>query len=167
MLRRSPLRRGTGSLKRNRIRRAAPERAAECRAYSAIKAQYLAVHPFCQIFLARHGLDEAEVFAAAGGPQFSWSGATYYKGLRIPRSTQIHHRNKRDRDRLNDVGWWLAACQAEHDLVENNKSWARDVGLLLPINADKDGRMPAGCVQPIPTPQFMAEHVGKPIGGPF
>jgi hypothetical protein len=64
----------------------------------------------------------------------------------VPRATQIHHRNKKHGKRLVDVRWFLAVSAAEHDWIEANKSQARELGLLLPVQADPDGRWGGGNV---------------------
>jgi hypothetical protein len=128
LVRKSPLVRGA------RIVRISKARSADRRTYAKDREDYLAEHPWCQIFIARRGLNEAEAIAKNG----------YSHGKKIPRATQIHHRNKSRGDRLLDKLWWMSACAEEHEWVENNKTEAREIGLLLPIQSDDKGRWGAG-----------------------
>jgi hypothetical protein len=122
------------------------------RLYSRDAARYLEQHPFCQIWLARNEADEEMILTAyrSSGSPSSWE----FRGTRIPRSTEIHHRNKRDGARLRDQRWWLAACREQHEWVEMNKSDARALGYLLPIQATTNGTWGDGN-QGIETPAFM------------
>lgn len=131
-----------------RPRERSVKRAAQSRKYNVEKALYLQEHPFCQIFIARHGLDEDEVKRENG--LLRRGGHT----IVVPIATQIHHRNKRDGERLLDQRWWMSACQMQHDYVEANKSRSRELGLLLPIQADADGCWGAG-QSALPTPEFL------------
>lgn len=100
------------------------------------------------VYIARTGLDEQEVIAKNGRIGGFW----------VPRSTQVHHRAKRNGDRLNDERWWMAVCRESHDDVEKNKGWAREEGYLLPIQADADGRWGAGN-QALETPALMTSKI--------
>lgn len=133
---------------RSPIRRVSRARRVQNNGYTAARREYLAAHPFCQITIARQGLDEAEVVRASG-----WAG-----GIRVPRATAIHHRNKRDGARLTDTRWFLSTCWREHEWVEGDKQTARLLGFLLPVQADADGRWGAGN-RGLPTPEFMASRI--------
>lgn len=111
------------------------ERAAERRMYNKDRDEYLKAHPYCQIFIAQNRLNEEEVISAEG----------FLRGLCIPLATQIHHRNKTNGPRLLDKRWWMSACHEEHQYVENHKEESRKIGLLLPIQADAQGKWGAGC----------------------
>lgn len=140
----SPLKRSTTP-----IRRVSRPRRVQNQDYAKVKAEYLSTHPFCQITIARLGLDESLVIVGNG----------WCEGCFIPRATTIHHRNKRDGDRLTDVRWFLSGCWRQHDWVEANKQLARSLGFLLPIQADKDGAWGSGN-QGLHTPAFMASRIG-------
>lgn len=152
--RKKPLRRKT-PLKRGgpvyRIPKIKAKRLSERREYSRAKAAYLLAHPFCQVFLARNGIDEREVMRDYSGS----SGAVYFKGKKIPWSNQIHHRNKCRGVLLNDQRWWIACCPAEHEWIENNKGTARLLGFLLPIQANAEGEWGDGNKAQT-TPEMMA-----------
>jgi hypothetical protein len=147
-------------LKRTRLRRISPERAAENREYAKRKAAYLVEHPLDMVAIAMAGLDEAEVVAhyrtRTGGNPFSFR----FDGHVIPVATQVHHRLKRHGARLLDERWWMATASASHDLVENRKDWARAEGYLLPIQADAEGRWGAGN-QALVTSDLMRSKVRR------
>lgn len=156
--RNSPLKRGGKFARKSAsIARVTPERADERREYNRLREEYLRAHPYCQIWIAERGLDEAEVIATLG---YATTGFSFWKGERVPLSTQIHHRNKCRRARLTDFRFVMAASQKWHDEVENRKSWARDRGYLFPIQADENGRWGAGN-QGLTTPELMASRVVK------
>ena len=146
LARKSGLVRSGGTIKRRtRLRPVSANRRRAKEEYDRVKLKYLTDHPFCQIFIAEFGLDEADVIARGGD-----SGA----GFSVPASQEIHHRNKRSRSRLNDQRWWMAASRQMHDRVEANKAWAREKGYLLPLEADADGATPSG-IRALETPLFM------------
>lgn len=144
MLRRTPLKRSTKPLVRIR-----PERRKERQSYNRDRLEYLAAHPFCQISIFAAGLKEQRVIDAGG--RYSSTGGQMKQ---IPRSTQIHHRNKARGKRLNDQRFWMSASAAGHDMVEQNKEFARRTGLLLPFEANADGLCPNGEQWPT-TPEMM------------
>ena len=117
------------------MRRVSKVRARQRRAYGEARKRYLAEHPYCQITIFLHSLDEADTIKNGGHSS---------KGIIIPKATQIHHRNKCNGPRLLDERWWISSCDDEHWHVENHKDWARQNGLLVPIQADPDGRWGAG-----------------------
>ncbi len=137
------------------LRPRAPGKIAAHRQYLQDKAVYLAAHPFCQIHIAIFGLDEALVIERGGKVS---AGGQWF----VPRSTDIHHRNKRDGERLLDQRWWISCCRENHDLVERCKAWARDNGLLLPIQADSEGRW-GTANQALTTPEFLVFRIKKVI----
>lgn len=128
-------------MKRTRIKQLNPKRAEQKRKYAEAREGYLRLHPVCQIWICEKQYDESEVVAAYN------AGQRTFRGELMPQATQIHHRNKRHGERLLDQRWWMAVCRANHERVEANKSWARDKGYLLPINADNDGCVRDGYFQ--------------------
>lgn len=154
--RRHPLKRSTKPLKRTplkrkfyRIPRISERRRKQRAEYAPGRLAYLQAHPFCQIWIARHGFDEARVIADDG-----WTPEG-----RAPAADQIHHRNKGYGARLTDQRWWMSACLREHEWVEGAKDQARALGFLLPMEADANGRSPGGA-QALETPAFMAARIG-------
>ena len=141
MLRRSPLRRGTASLKRTPIRRVSTKRAAQLREYSTRREAYLARNPVCEVWLRENNWRVAKIGpmgvvwyerATIQGIDVVEVNATIlFQNWRAPVSTEIHHTNKRRGEMLNDEIHWLAVCHANHERIENNKAWARREGFLL------------------------------------
>jgi len=126
--------------KRSRVNRVSAERRDERKEYAKLREQYLADHPLDQIKIALCGFDEKRVLNWARDQTPISASGIYYQGQFIAFSNQIHHRNKCFGDRLLDTRWWISTGNRSHDLVESNKSWSREVGLLLPIQADEEGR---------------------------
>lgn len=48
-----------------------------------------------------------------------------------PRATEIHHTRKPKCKYLNDESTWLAVSRWSHEFIEQNKSVARELGLLF------------------------------------
>ena len=46
-------------------------------------------------------------------------------------TTEIHHTNKRNGERLNDVRYWLAVCRDCHVLIHSEPKWSREHGYLI------------------------------------
>lgn len=154
MMRRVPLKRGTPmprgkpmARQTKRLPFVAKDRVAEKAKYGISKREHMIAHPYCQIWIARRGLDEALVIANDG-----FIGHDFV----APRATQIHHRNKSRGERLFDPRWLMSACDYEHDYVEHNRLWARAEGFLLPLEADENGITPDG-TQHLTTEQLMAK----------
>ena len=116
--------------RRKPIRRKSPRREREDRMYARDRGEYLREHPYCQIAIFLAGASEVTVIEGRG----------YYNGMRFPVSTQIHHRNKSSGPRKLDKRFWVAAASDRHRWVEDHKGDARELGLLLPIQADAEGR---------------------------
>lgn len=47
------------------------------------------------------------------------------------KATDIHHKNGRHNDRLNDVKHWLPVCRKCHDQIHSHPQKARDNGWLI------------------------------------
>lgn len=52
---------------------------------------------------------------------------------RATTATQCHHRSGRVGRLLNYEPEWIPLCNACHEKVHRNPSWAREIGLLAPI----------------------------------
>jgi hypothetical protein len=154
MLRKTPMKRGGFLRRTSMLSTASRSRKAQRVQYGRKAAEYLIAHPFDQIWIALRSLDEYLVIAV--------DGFVLVKGqlCRCPRSDQIHHRNKRNGERLTDERWWIATSRGSHEVVEQRKDWAREVGLLLPIQADPDGRWGDGN-QALTTPELMAKGIAS------
>ena len=88
-------------MKRSPLRQVSKKRAKQLRSYSALRKNFLADHPFCQVV-----------------------------GCKPRYSTQIHHRSHREGKRLNDVDNFVAVCDNCHNEIHQNPKWAREQGLL-------------------------------------
>ncbi len=152
-LKRTPLKRSA-----SRMPRIKPERAAQKREYAKRLALYLFAHPLDMVTIFMHRFDEAEVIFAA---RDWWRGKPFvYRGITIQWSDQVHHRNRGRGARLNDERWWLATALASHQFVELNAGLARQLGLLLPAQADAEGRWGDGN-QALPTPELMKARAAR------
>lgn len=140
-------------MKRTRIKPISSKRSNERSQYRKQVKYYLEAHPYDQIWIAIRGLDESAVIDAGG-----WYCDKDSINKRVPRSNQIHHRNKGRGERLLDVRWWMATSNFSHEQVEFNKSWAREEGYLLPIQADADGKWGSGN-QALTTPELLKSKI--------
>jgi len=111
------------------IPKATKKRAAMNREYSVLKAGFLWEHPYCQITIRFHNLDEQEVIRNDGFAIILLPGGAKTT-ICVPKSNQIHHTKKPKCKYLNDITTWLAASPIGHEWVENNKREARKLGLL-------------------------------------
>ena len=142
LIRRTPMKRGGALRRHNRIPSRSPRRIREELDYLVEREAFLRAHPYCQAWLLLHGIrDEAAFLQAVAGTDH-----VKIDGEAVPRATQVHHRNKRRAGRLLDQRWWMALSPGLHDRIERDKRWARRTGLLLPFEADSDGRLPDGTV---------------------
>lgn len=142
LTRKTRLQRGGPIARRSNMRRVNPRRLEELKRYWARVPMFLREHPYCQLTIALYGLSEASVIRCAGlvpvpaGPPIELPDQGTIprpQWITVPRSQEVHHRNKRRGDRLLDESEWRAASSRMHDWVEHNKAWARRYGLLLPI----------------------------------
>ena len=130
--RKTPLRRGTASLKRSPLRRVSKKRAAQLREYSERRARYLADHPVCEVWCRERGFhwQGPDRYAHSVPRPLETTGrALISRGA--PAATEIHPTNKRRGEMLNDERHWLAVCRANHERIELNKAWARREGFLI------------------------------------
>lgn len=117
-------------IRRTPIRRVSKKRAAANAIYSKLRKEFLAKHPYCQWFLKYHGIDEKDVTPL--GVVVLMLGFTE-KEIRIPLSSEIHHMKKPKCKYLNDMSTWMAVSRQGHEWIENNKSQAREMGMLYDI----------------------------------
>lgn len=111
------------------LRRVSRRRLEQIRLYGVRGPRFLKAHPYCQVWLALRAVTEAAAIRGRGlviNPQTG-------RQVRVPRSTAIHHRNKRRGARLLDECEWLAVSWWGHAQVEENKRWARSRGFLRPF----------------------------------
>jgi len=53
-----------------------------------------------------------------------------HEGRHTKAESYPHHMRGRG-NLLNEVRWWLAVCKTHHQLIENNRAWAKQKGYLL------------------------------------
>jgi len=93
--------------------------------YKYRRRQFLLAHPYCQVFLAEHGIAEEDAIRD-GGRVVIGGVATL-----VPLSTQVHHKNKRRGNDLLGQEYWMAVSDEAHHRIESNKTWARASNFLL------------------------------------
>ena len=112
-----------------RIPKVTKKRADANREYTKLRKDFLVLHPYCQITMRFHNLDEQEVIKS-DGYAIVLTPAGQKITIKVPRSNQVHHTKKPKCKYLNDVSTWLAASPIGHEWVESNKKEARKLGLL-------------------------------------
>lgn len=152
-------------LRRKPIPRISKRRRADLRLYGPARAEFLRQHPLCQITLAILRIDEREALEAfESWTQDTRSGSRlylYFRGEKIPFANQIHHRNKSNgSERFLNQDYWMAASEVGHRWAEDKKDQAREIGILLPINAKPDGTLPDGS-RCLTTPELLKVRAAR------
>lgn len=106
------------------LRRISARRLEETSLYRYRRIQFLRAHPYCQVWLAEHGIAETDAVRQQGRVHLDGVAVS------IPLSTEIHHVNKRRGTDLLDPRFWLAVSAGAHRRIESNKPWARAQGYL-------------------------------------
>lgn len=166
--RNSALKRGGPIKRKSKVRRISSSRQIDRRIYNRRRKAYIEAHPFCQIYIAQHRLNEAEVIrnngTAAIHTKCSKSATRLYGvtdgvyTIQVPLANQIHHRNKADHERLLLEDYWMSAGTVGHRWAEDHKDEARKIGVLCPINARPDGSLPDG-QRCLTTPELLEARV--------
>jgi len=116
-----------GKAPRKRIRKMSKRREGANREYAIRRKRYLAEHPTCDAFHTIIG------WAARNWKYDELAMNTWYfcvDPTTPPPSVEIHHMKKPKCKYLNDESTWLAVARWSHNFIEQNKSVARDLGLL-------------------------------------
>lgn len=101
------------------------KRSAQLREYSKLRKQFLADNPVCGWWLKMRGQDFQHLEQRGG---CWWSpGLEEYALL----SCDIHHRNSRIGEKLNDTSDWIAVSREGHNWIHQNLSKARALGLIV------------------------------------
>jgi len=100
-------------MKRTRLKPISEKRSAELKVYRTLRKEFLSVNRMCEAGVT---LEAAGIVCGCR----KWS-------------SEIHHTAKR-RKNLNNVDTWMPICRPCHDWIEQNKSKARELHLLLNIN---------------------------------
>jgi hypothetical protein len=113
---------------RKPIRKVSSKRAKQNAEYSKRRKAFLEAHPYCQWFLNHHGISEKEA-----GPLGVVEIMTGFNGriIKIPLSTEIHHKRGRFGSRLNAEEFWMAVSREGHNWIHNNPKEAYERGYLL------------------------------------
>lgn len=100
-------------MKKTRLKPISDKRSNELKVYRTLRKEYLGLNRMCEagLILTAAGID---------------CGCTKW-------STEIHHTAKR-RKNLNNTESWLPVCRRCHTWIEENKSKARELHLLLNIH---------------------------------
>ncbi len=109
-------------MKRTTLRRVSMRRLSELSLYHYRRKLFLRAHPYCQVWLAEHGVQEETAIRQGG--RVECGGVMEI----IPLSTEIHHKNKRRGGDLLDQDYWMAVSLDAHRGIEGNKAWARALG---------------------------------------
>ncbi len=126
--RRAPLKRG------GPIRRQSKKRAKQNREYLLRNELFLQKHRICQIWVRENGWMEVEslpsnLYSREDDPHsYTWESMVMH--FNAPESSEVHHTNKRNGDRLNDEAFWAAVGRTNHTRVHDNPGWARENGWL-------------------------------------
>jgi len=132
-------RRPKGKAPRKRIRKVSKRRQGANHEYSKRRKAFLALHPWCQIWMKRNGVSEKDVLEThamfgdrgfvSGNMRFGAmiSADVYTIGL-IPLATDIHHAKAPRCKYLNDESTWFAASRNEHEWLHAHPSEARRLG---------------------------------------
>ena len=96
--------------------------------YEVQRRHFLCEHPYCQLWLLEHGIEEE--FAIRGQGNVSLHGPDGPL-VAVPLATEIHHKAKRRAGMLLDTRYWMAVSAEAHRRIEAHKDWARAAGYLL------------------------------------
>lgn len=129
----------TKPLRRTPLKRVSTKRAAEMKIYSERRKIFLQNHPFCQVWLKDNGYLEEAVLSAfhelgdrAVVVNEIWAGKerTLIRVGYIPVATEVHHREGRGKNYLNEATWLAVSAQA-HRKIHQNPKWARANSFLV------------------------------------
>lgn len=99
-------------MKRTPLRKVSKKRQRESTIYRELCKEHLHAHPFCQIYITRHCLDEAAVIKNNGAYFEPVSSGSQIRMI-VPLADQIHHRKGRGKYYL-DKRWFFSACHNQH-----------------------------------------------------
>ncbi len=124
--------------KRKWLRRVTPARSKQLREYSERRKIFLASHAICQIWLDRNGWAEADMITTdepwyyfRAQPAVCYRASDLAVEFFAPRSTEVHHKDRRHGERLNREEDWMALCAKNHAWIKENQSAARAKGWLV------------------------------------
>lgn len=119
---------------RKPIKRVSDKRRKQMGEYMKVRNEYLRQHPYCEVWLAEHGVSEEQVIADDGYAEIVVSCPTgcltQSRMVKVPRSTEVHHVAGRIGKLLCDADNFLAVCRDSHNMIHRMPSWARQNGFL-------------------------------------
>ncbi len=127
-------RKPAGPKPKKALPRVTKKRAKQLREYRVLADEYLRENPVCEVWLKENGWEKRGHHAYGIVGHYLQMTATALLSMReyqAPASVCVHHKNKRRKEMLCNVRYFLAVCQEAHDRIESRKSWARSNGYLL------------------------------------
>jgi hypothetical protein len=118
---------------RKPMKRVSDKRRKQNAEYLKVRSAYLKEHPYCEVWLAENNLTKEQVDAENGYAEILVSCQagclTEPRMVKVPRSTEIHHKEKRGKNLCN-IETFLAVSRPAHNWIHNNPSEARKCGYL-------------------------------------
>jgi len=107
------------------------QRTVQLRAYSGLRKQFLADHPICQVWLVEHGWEQLKPSLFSHKPSQRVLDAYDMLITGAPAATEVHHKNGRTGERLNDFAHCMAVSRSSHEWIHANATKARAKGFLF------------------------------------
>jgi len=101
------------------MKKVSDKRKGENRIYTVRRRAYLAEHPYCEAW-----------FSIPFKMRLAICFGDHREAMNCPRSQEIHHMKKPKQTYFLDENTWLAVSRLAHQFIEDNKSTARQLGLL-------------------------------------
>jgi hypothetical protein len=139
LLRKRPVAKKASTLRRTHLKPVSAKRKREAKEYAKLRAEFLANRPICEVWLKENGWTQIK-FAGPWESCYQRNSTTTPGKVNIvgpdylltegaPQSRDLHHAAKRGRNYLN-VATWMAVSRKNHERIEGNRKWARQMGFL-------------------------------------
>ena len=112
-------------MKRTPLKKVSKKRAGQNNTYSKLRKEFLAAHPYCQWWLAEHGLTEANV------SKLGFVTLDDAVVANVPTAIDIHHKRGRFGSRLNETEFWMAVSREGHDAIHKNPNYSYQKGYMI------------------------------------
>ena len=112
------------------IRRVSKKRSGEMRKYSALRKQFLADRPICEMFCKEYGWRWHSPGRYEMPPLRALYTAERLLAMGAPASTDVHHRKGRYGGNYLNVDSWSALSRTAHQWIHDHPSWGRENGWL-------------------------------------
>jgi hypothetical protein len=120
---------------RKPMKRVSDKRRKQNAEYLKVRSAYLKEHPYCEVWLAENNLTKEQVDAENGYAEILVSCQagclTEPRMVKVPRSTEIHHKKGRVGALLCNTEHFMAVCRANHQILHARPSKAREKGFIL------------------------------------